>query len=244
MLQKTKGIVLRAIKYGDTSLVCTIFTEVYGVQAYLMRGVRSSKSKNNKAALLQPATLLEMVVYQKPQSNLQTAKEYQPAYIYQNLQEHITKNSIALFSVELLLRLLEEQAPIPELFELSYEYFRKLDKMPADEVANFPLYFTIKCCEVLGFSINGTYSGETPHLNLYDGGFSEHTQQDEPYVTDEDARNLGALLQAYKEEDLHKVMMSGDSRFRLLDWFIAFLHRHSQHMGAIKSLLVLRTVMH
>src|SRR5690606_8893505 len=115
MLQKTNGIVLRSVKYGETSLICSVFTEVYGVQSYLVQGVRTaSKTRQNRAGLLQPATLLDMVVYNKPHANLQRIKEFQPAYIYQSLQEHIVKNSVALFSVELLLRLLPEQAPFPE----------------------------------------------------------------------------------------------------------------------------------
>ncbi len=244
MLQKTKGIVLRSVKYGETSLICTIFTEVYGVQPYLMQGVRSSKSKNNKAALLQPASLLDIVVYQKPQANLQRAKELQLAYIYQNLQEHIAKNSIALFSAELLLRLLEEHAPMPELFEACFEYFCQLDDLPADEVANFPVYFMILSCEMLGFSISGTYSRETPYLNMIDGGFSPHPPHDEPHVTDNDAKALSKLIGIKKMQELQQVSISSETRFRLLDWFLAFLHRHSQHMGEVRSLPVLRAVLH
>ena len=47
-MHKTKGIVLRTVKYGDTSLVVTIFTELFGVQTYLVNGVRSSKNKTVK----------------------------------------------------------------------------------------------------------------------------------------------------------------------------------------------------
>lgn len=243
MLQKTKGIVLRSIKYGDTSLICTIFTEAYGVQPYLMQGVRSAKAKN-KAALLQPATLLDIVVYHKPQANLQRAKDFQLAYVYQNLQEHIAKNSIALFSVELLLRLLEEEAPMPELFEGCYKYFCTLDVLPSSDVANFPIYFMILCSEMLGFSIHGKYSDRTPHLNIIDGGFSEHTPHEEPYVSDAIAQKLHEILSTECLDDLKKIDMNADNRFKLLDWFLAFLHRHSQHMGEIKSLSVLRTVLH
>lgn len=244
MLQKTKGIVLRSVKYGETSLICTIFTEIYGVQAYLMQGVRSSKSRNNKAALLQPASILDIVVYHKPHANLQRAKEFQLAYIYQNIQEHITKNSIALFSVELLLRLLEEEAPMPELFEGCYKYFCQLDSLPSDDVANLPIYFIVFCCEMLGFSINGRYSKETPYLNIIDGGFSEHPQHEEPHISETDANKLSDLLDVQNIEHLNSVTMNSETRFKLLDWFLAFLHSHSQHMGEIKSLPVLRTVLH
>ncbi|MFM2327595.1 MAG: repair protein RecO, partial [Bacteroidota bacterium] len=39
MTHKTKGIVLRSIKYGETSLVVTLFTELFGVQTYMVNAV-------------------------------------------------------------------------------------------------------------------------------------------------------------------------------------------------------------
>ena len=46
MLFKTKGIVMRAVKYGETSLVVTIFTELFGMQTYMVNGVRISSPKS------------------------------------------------------------------------------------------------------------------------------------------------------------------------------------------------------
>ena len=60
MIHKTKGIVLRAVKYGETSLVVTIFTELFGLQSYLVNGVRTPTKKGTaKANLFQPAAMLE-----------------------------------------------------------------------------------------------------------------------------------------------------------------------------------------
>jgi len=244
MLQQTRGIVLRSVKYGETSLICTFFTEHFGVQPYLIQGVRTAKSKGNRAALLQPATLLEMVAYNKPGKNLQRLREFQPAYIYQHLQEDIIRNSIALFSVELLLKLLPEQAPMPELFDFSYEYFKALDAMPVDEVANFPLYFIIQCSRFLGYELRGDYSAATPHLHLQEGGFSDHPPLVRPFVSEEDAGVLASLLAKNGLEELKDVEMNAAMRFRLLEWYLEFLHQHTQHLGTIKSLGVLQTILH
>ena len=245
MLQKTNGIVLRSVKYGETSLICSVFTEVYGVQSYMIQGIRTSgKTKQSRAGLLQPASLLELVVYHKPQANLQRIKEFQPAYLYHSLQEHVVKNSVALFSVELLLRLLPEHAPMPELFEACNQYFRALDMADADAVGNYPIFFLVQCCNMLGYNINGKYSEETPHLNLRDGGFTNHTPTERPFVLDEDARMLDKLIQVETIEEATLVEMNGAVRFRLLDWLLAFIHNHTQHMGEMRSLPVLRAVLH
>ena len=45
MVHKTKGIVLRTVKYGETSVIVTILTELFGLQSYLVNGVRTSSGK-------------------------------------------------------------------------------------------------------------------------------------------------------------------------------------------------------
>ncbi len=63
MIYQTKGIVLRAIKYGETSVVVNIFTELFGIQSYLVNGIRISGKTSSKANLFQPTSILDMEVY-------------------------------------------------------------------------------------------------------------------------------------------------------------------------------------
>ncbi len=243
MLHKTNGIVLRAVKYGESSLVTTIFTELYGVQTYMVQGVRSSKARQNRAGFFQPGTLLELVVYQQPQKNMQRIREFQAAYIYNGLQEDVVKNSIVLFSAELLLRLLPELGPLPALFRFSYDYFVALDNMPLHEVANFPLFFIIECSRELGYPLKGGYSTETPYPNLQEGDFTAHTPSESP-LNDEDARALSRLLQVNSLADLSRAELNSERRLRLIDWYVNYLQQHTQHMGNIRSLSILRTILH
>jgi DNA repair protein RecO (recombination protein O) len=244
MLCKTNGIVLRSVKYGDSSLVSTIFTAGNGVQAYMIRGVRSAKSKQNRAAFFQPGMLLEMVVYHQPLKNIQQLQEYQLAYMYQSVMENVVKNSIVLFSVELLLRLIPENSPLPELFGFAYDYFIAVDKTPQSGIANFPLYFITKCSSICGYELKGGYSNKTPHLNLQEGGFTEQSPAAVPFTKDEDAAALELILKTRDYDALQKIEMNAGMRLRLIDWFISFLQCHSQHMGNIRSLTVLQTILH
>ena len=243
-MHNTRGIVLRSVKYGDTSLITTIFTALYGVQAYMVQGVRSSKASKNRAGLLQPAMLQEMVVYHQPQKNMQRMKEFQPAYIYQNLLSDVVKNSIALFSVELLLRLLPENAPLPDLFDFAFEYFITLDKTPDRLTGNFPLYFIINCSRQLGYELKGNYTAGTPHLDLQEGGYTAHPPALAPFMSDNDGAILSKLVAADSYEMLQQTEMSGTMRMRLTEWYVAFLQRHTQHMGNIRSLKILQAILH
>ncbi len=244
MLQNVKGIVLRVVKYGETSVICSVFTEEHGLQSYIMQGVRSAKARSNKAGLFQPGTLLDLVVYNKPQQNLQRIKEVQPAYIYQTLQEDVVKNCVTLFSVEFLLRLLPEHAPMPELFALSYEHFTRLDVCTTAAVANYPLLFVIRCGRLLGYDILGSYDADTPYLNLAEGAYTAHPPVVSPFVTDEEARTMSSLLAHTENESQPTPAMTAKTRYHLLEWYIAFLGYHARHLGNIKSLEVLQAVLH
>lgn len=244
MLQQTKGIVLRAIKYGETSLVCTIFTATFGVQTYLVQGVRVSAPKRpSRAGLLQPASLLDLVVYYKPGKGLNRIREFSPFHLYRHVPESVLKNSIALFSAELLLRLLPEDAAIPELFDFSLGYFTALDQLPEHAVANFPVYFTLQCSAILGYQPGGNYSGYTPYLSLTEGRFVEEPPATYSGISQEDTAALAALMDVQQLSDLEEVEMNGDTRQRLLDWYLSYLQRHTDHMKPVKSLAVLGTVL-
>ena len=244
MLHKTNGIVLRSVKYGDTSLVVTMFTDVYGVQTYMVQGVRTAKGKQNRAAFFQPGTLLELVVYHQPQKTMQRIREFQAAYIYNGLQEDVIKNSIVLFSVELLLRLVPELGPLPSLFTLAYEYFVALDKMQLHDVANFPLFFIMECSRELGYPLKGSYTVKTPYLNMQDGGFTEYAPTEMSGISNEDAEALSMLLAVSSTDTLKQVSMNAGQRLRLIDWYVNYLQQHTQHMGNIRSLSVLRAILH
>ena len=49
MIFKTRGIVFRFTKFQETSIIVTIFTELFGLQSYIVNGVRSKSSKNKIA---------------------------------------------------------------------------------------------------------------------------------------------------------------------------------------------------
>src|ERR1051325_3418419 len=99
---KTKGIVLRTVKYGETSVIATLYTEMFGIQSYIIKGVRqTSKKGSSKAPYFQPGAMLEMEVYHNDLKNLQFIKEYQWSYLYNSLFFDVIKNAVAMYMIEL-----------------------------------------------------------------------------------------------------------------------------------------------
>lgn len=216
------------------------------MQAYLIKGVRSAgkKGKSSRAGLLQPGMLLDITAYHKPGGNLQHLKEYTPRILYLNILEDVVKNSVALFSVELLLRLLPEDAPMEELFDFAEQYFQELDRRDRSEIGNFPLFFVLQCSRYLGYEPAGKWSDETPYLNLEEGSFHAVAPTEGTNITIEDAAFLYRLLQIRNFSQIPETEMSGAARFRLLEWYLLFLQRHTEHMRSLKSLPVLQSVLH
>ena len=59
MLIKTRGIVLGFIKYKETSVIVSIYTEAIGLKSYIVNAVRDKK---NRAIFFQPLTILDLVL--------------------------------------------------------------------------------------------------------------------------------------------------------------------------------------
>ena len=74
MKYKTRGIVLNYIKYGESSIIVKIYTEAFGLQTYIINGIRKQKSKWN-IAYFQTLTLLQLVVYHKKNGKINRISE-------------------------------------------------------------------------------------------------------------------------------------------------------------------------
>lgn len=149
MLISTRGIVLRQTKYGDTSVICTLYTEALGIQSYLVNGIRSSKSRQ-KANLLRPMSLLQLVVYHREGKNLQRIKEMSHDYLYQSVLFDIPKGAIGLFMIEVLNKVLKEEGTNESLYAFLHAYFVDLDQAEKG-LALYPLLFLLRLSSYLGF---------------------------------------------------------------------------------------------
>jgi DNA repair protein RecO (recombination protein O) len=194
--------------------------------------------------LLQPTTMLEIIAYHSSTKNIQYLRDYNFCYSYHNLQQQVVKNSIALFSVEFLLRLLPENAPLHDLFIFCEYYFQLLDKFQENEIANFPLFFIAQSSKLLGYELKGKFSQETPYLNIPEGGFSNQQSLIAPVMTVENGQLLHNLLMCKELEIISSITMNATIRMQSLEWYLSFLHYHTQHISQLKSLQVLRTILH
>lgn len=219
MLHKTKGIVFRYTPYGETSIIVNIFTELFGLQSYIVNSVRSKTGKG-KIAIYQPLTLLDLVVYHKENAGILRIKEVACAHPYHTLQSDPRKSCIGMFINEVLNKTVKEQVHADELCNFIFDSLIRLDALEHPE--NFHLIFLIKLSKHLGFG---------PFAKVELGGLM---------LNEEEEKVLDKLLICEYE---NFVKMSNDHRRILLDAFIRFYGNHIDAMGAIKSVQILREVL-
>ena len=181
MIHATKGIVLRTIKYGETSVIASIFTELFGIQSYIVNGVRT-QSKTSKAHFFQPSSILEMEVYHNELKNLQRIKDLKWSYLYKNILSDVTKNSVALYMVELLQKCLKQPETNADLFYFCEDAFIQLDIAENEVTANFPIYFAIQLAHFFGLSIQDNYSAERNYFNISEGNFTNKSWANDNFL--------------------------------------------------------------
>jgi DNA repair protein RecO (recombination protein O) len=239
-LFKTKGIVLRAVKYGETSLIVTIFTELFGIQSYLVNGVRKSTKKGSgKASLFQPAAILEMVVYHSELKNLQRIREFRWGYLYSHILVDVKKNAVALFLVELLTKCLKQPEANPDLFQFSEDIFIHLDRSTENTAANFPLFFALHLTVFLGLRMSDNYSDTRTILDLQEGVFVDEKPHHPYYIEDKEARVTSDILKVMQPEELADTRLNHEFRKSLLFAYERYYSLHIHDFGTLRSLPVL-----
>lgn len=243
-LHSTKGIVLKAVKFGETSLIVTIFTELFGLQSYIVSGVRTSTKKGTgKANLFQPTAILDLVVYHNELKHLNRIKEFKWHYLYQHIFSDVPKNAVALFMIELLTKCLKQPEPNPALFEFIEDAFVHLDESKETVMANFPLFFALHLPAFFGFRISDDHSGESPMLDLQEGTYVAEKPNHLHYLEGKQAEVTSELLKIMRPEELEQIKLNQDFRRQLLFAYETYYRLHIQEFGTLRTLPVLKEVL-
>ncbi|NLR61498.1 DNA repair protein RecO [Chitinophaga polysaccharea] len=243
MLHKTRGIVLRTVKYGDTSLIVTMFTELFGVQSYMVNGARSSKPKAAKGNLLQLGNILELVVYHHESRNLQRISEFKLGYIFTTVHLNVVKNTVALYMIELLQKCLKQPEQNLELYYFTENMLQLLDVAAMPVVANLPLYFTLKTGEHLGFRLNGRFSEYTPYVDLQEGHFTDLPPHHPNHLDPQNSELTDQLVQCKEIQHLAAITMNKERRRKLLYAYLDFFRLHLADFTELHSPPILHEIL-
>jgi DNA repair protein RecO (recombination protein O) len=241
MLLKTRGIVFRTVKYGETSVISDIFTEEHGLHTFIGGGVRSAKARM-PYNLFQPMTVVEMVSYFRDDAGaLNRLKELRAAEVFQAIPFDIRRGSVALFMAEICRKSIQEAEENRELFDFLLDTLRWLDTTP-HPIANLHLHFLVALSGHLGFQPHSELDGEDAHFfDLKEGTFTVAVPQHALILEPVETRQLLQLLHTPIEE-CHTIALDRTERKTLLGRLLQFYQLHVPGFADVNTPEILEMV--
>ncbi len=240
MIIKTRGIVFRVVKYGETSVITDIYTEERGLQSYILNGVRAKKPKFH-AGLVQVMSLVDMVAYAREGKELQHVKEVRAAYPFQKIPFDVVRGAVGMFMIELAQKTIKESETNPDLFHFLYETFVFLDQTE-NNIANIHLSFMVKLCDFLGILPEGKKKEEETFFDLKEGVFSSEIPSNLHFM----GKHLSQYLHIFMEkpfDESHLIPMKGEDRRQFVQQMIKYYELHIPNFHELKTFNILQTVL-
>ena len=148
-ITKTEALVLKSIKFGDTSKIATLYSTHYGKIKVIAKGIR--KPKNKLAGALQTFSYIQIVFYKKPTSEIYLLSQSEILHSYQALTKDLNRYVFASAVMELLDRLITGEEPHPEIFYLALETLSYMENAPPKSLEKSFWSFALKLADLLGY---------------------------------------------------------------------------------------------
>ncbi len=227
MLTKTRALVLHPVKYGESSLIVTLYTEKYGRLPVIVSGVHAKKTRF-PATFFQPLTLLEADIYLKKNREVHRLREVSCLYQYGSIPFSVTKSAVVLFLADVLLHTLREEEQNAGLFDFLFHALQLLDSKD-EGTANFHLLFLLHYSRFLGIFPGEVTGSETGYFE------GDPVLGRLPQATTSLLRELMALPLSRSET----IRIPSSERHILLDALIRYFQQHLEGMGKIRSATIL-----
>ncbi|MBM3401321.1 MAG: DNA repair protein RecO [Bacteroidetes bacterium] len=240
MLHKTRGIVFKTTNYAESSVVVQVFTEKFGLQSYLINGIKRPKSKI-KLNSLQPLHLLDMVVYHKSSGSIQRVSELRHLPVFQTIPYDIIKSSITLFLNEVLYKSLRQHESDEVLFEFLFHAIEILDGI-SKGVSNFHVYFLLRLTRFMGFYPDTSLAGRADFFDLKNGCYSK-MQPPHSLILEQPLSGIWTSFLNAKFDNLEELTISSAQRKQLLEKVLEYYKLHVEGFGQVRSHEVLEEVL-
>jgi DNA repair protein RecO (recombination protein O) len=240
MLHKTRGIIFRVTKFRETTVVAHVYTELFGLQGYIINSVRM-KNALIKQNVLHSLSLVDLVVYHKDRKGLHHAAEIYRNPVLQNIPGNVLKTSIILFLNEVLCNAMKEEEPNQQLFDFLFHRVQILD-MQSPVNSNFHLYFLIQLSRYLGFYPTENYSETNSIFNLQDGMFQSSIPIHPFYIEN----SLSPLFNELIKLSLNfssDIKIHTNERRLLIEKILQYYSLHIAGFGETKSHKVLEEIL-
>ena len=238
MLQKTKAIVLKTIKYSDNSVITTFYSKELGKISVIIKSLHSKKSIT-KVNYLQPFFILDVELYHKENRNIQKAKEIKPSYNFKTLPFNVVKLSLAMFLSEIVNKSIKEEETNKELYNYLEKTIEFID-VAEKNISNFHLIFLLHLSKFLGFFPQNNFGDKNWFFDIEKAIFVDYKNNFNQLELP-DSKIISNLLN-YDFENFYKINLSKAERNKTLQNILLFYSKQIPEFGKIKSLEVMQAI--
>ena len=239
MITKTRGIVLRSVRFGESSLIVDVLTKSSGRVSFMVHIPKTSKGKIKKQ-YFQPMTLLDFEYDFRQRSNLQRIKDVRVSLPYSSIPIDPAKSCISLFLSEFIYYATRNEQENPTLFTYISTSLEWLDNAYED-FANFHLVFMMRLGKFLGF--HPFLEDFTPgcFFDLRNGCFTLSMPLHTDFLNAADAGHLYNLMRM-NFDTMKLFKLSHDDRNRITEIVLRYYKLHIPNMPELQSFDILREV--
>ena len=241
MIINTSGIVFHHLNYSESGIIAKIYTERFGLQSFMVKGVRRKKSRM-RMNLFGPLSLVDIVMDYKEKYTLHHLRDISSAYPFTGITTDIRRSSLAIFINELLNKSIQGEEPDPALFTYIVDTVKYLDST-TDRLGSFHLQVAMELTHFLGFRPHDNFSSSCRFFDLQEGAFISSMPL-HPYCLDETLSGYWhqLLLQSAFQQGTEE--WNATLRNTLLNKVLDYYRLHLPGFREMKSPEVLKDVLH
>ncbi len=205
---ETEAIVLKKFRYGDTSLIATLFTKDFGKFNTVIKGARSLKSKYR--GIFETTNHIKIIFNKKENRELQTISKSELLNSFPKIKNEIEKLLISFRLVELVNKLFYQYDKNENTFILLKDTLNSLANF-SKEPSIILLYFQVKIAKNIG-------------IHFVDKEDKENLIKDETFSTVHtlklDRNEFFYIQNLYNQEfkSLNKFQITTNLLYKLIDF--------------------------
>lgn len=234
MLTETELIVLSGVRYSDSASIVTTYSEHLGTLSF--KCIRSTSRRRGGAnALFSPLSILHITFDYLPNRSIQTPRDQEIRHRPLRPAIDPYANAVALFTTELLTRLLRNTGADSDLYHYLRGEIVGMEQMSDRGINSFHLRLLVGLLLHLGILPNTERYRAGDILDITEGVFRSATLHEEPAH----AYASSLFYQFVTTPEPQEIPLTREARNALLHLLLAYLNHHLPYMGSIKSAEIL-----
>ncbi len=232
MIFNAQGLILRSIKYKESSQIIDVYTLDYGKQSFIVNGVRKSRPRFSSACT-QPLNFVSLEAYGPISKNIKRVKEISLLHFYKTIPFNPIKSVLGLFILEAFQKCISEPEPDEKLYHFIYNTLTLIDQ-PDQELKHIAIHFLIHFATHLGI-------GPIPILKerTHEGIYSN---PEEIVLTEEVYQYFLVLTKNIEISTISVQPISKENRSFLFNALINHFEYNIPKFGKLKSLNVINSI--